>query len=93
LRIGVTSPTVTGVVLTGGRRVANKFGRRQSRPGSQSRHRLVVQSPTDSTGVIEAAAISPQSVLHLTDAGIHVAAYAVLVAAVSPFGVSWPYEQ
>jgi len=44
-------------------------------------------------------AVSPRSLLHLTDATIHVAAYAaaflftVLVAAVSPFGFSWPYKQ
>jgi len=51
------------------------------------------------TWVIEAAAVSPRSLLHLTDATIHVAAYAaaflfaVLVAAVSTFGFSWPYKQ
>jgi len=45
------------------------------------------------------AAVSPRSLLHLTDATVHVAAYAaaflfaVLVAAVSPFGFSWPYKQ
>jgi len=79
---------------TGGRRVADKFGRRQYRPGSQSRRRrLVVQSLTVST-----AAVSPRSLLHLTDDCIHVAAYAaaflfaVLVAAVSPFGFSWAYK-
>jgi len=59
------------VVLTGGRRVADKYRRRQSRPGSQSYRRLVVQSLTVST-----AAISPRSLLHLTDATIHVAGYA-----------------
>jgi len=85
--------------LFGGRRVADKFGCRQSRPGSHSHRHLVVQSQTVSTRVIEAAAISPQSLQHLTDATIHVAAYAaaflfaVLVAAVSPFGFSWPYKQ
>jgi len=93
-RIGVTSPTVTGVVLTGGRRVADKYRRRQSRPGSQSRRCLIVQSLTVST-----AAVSPRSLLYLTDATFHVAAYAaaflftVFVAAVSPFGFSWPYKQ
>jgi len=70
-RIGVTSPTVTGVVLTGGRRVTDKFGHRRTRPGSQSRRRLVVQSPTDSTGIAE----PPPSLLFLTDAIIHVAAF------------------
>jgi len=74
------------VVLTGERRVADKFGRRQSRPGSWCNRRLVVQSLTGST-----AAVSPQSLQQLTDPTIHVAAYAaaflfaVLVAAVVPF--------
>jgi len=59
-----------------------------------SRRRLVVQSPT-----ISAAAVSLRSLLHMTDATIHVAVYAaaflfaVLVAAVSPFGFSWPHKQ
>jgi len=81
------------VVLIGGRRVADKYRRRQSRPGSLSRLSLVVQSLTVST-----AAVSPRSLLHLSYATIHVAAYAaaflftVLVAAVSPFGFSWPYK-
>jgi len=41
------------------------------------------------------AAVSLRSLLHLTDATIHVAAaflFAVLVATVSPFGFSWPYK-
>jgi len=90
------SPTVTVVVLTGGCHFADKFGCQQSRPGSQSRRHLVVQSPTVSTGVVEAAAVSRRSLLPPTDAIIHVAAYAaaflfaVLVAAVSLFGFSWP---
>jgi len=51
-----------------------------------------------SSRVIEAAAVLPWSLLFLTYATIHVAAYAaaflfaVLVAAVSPFGFSWPYK-
>jgi len=58
----------------------------------------IIQSPTVSTGVTEAAAVLPPSLLFLTDVTIHVAAYAaaflfaVLVAAVSPFGFSWPYK-
>jgi len=47
------------------------------------------------TGVLDTAAVSPRSLVFLTDATFHVAAYAaaallfaVLVAAVSPFGFS-----
>jgi len=82
------------VVLTGERRVADKFGRRQSRPGALSRRRLVIQSLT-----VSAAAVLRRSLLQLTEATFHVAAYAatfpfaVLVAAVSPFVFSWPYKQ
>jgi len=57
-------------------------------------HRAVTVTSSDGLD----AAVSPRSLLHLTDATFQVAAYAaaflfaVLVAAVSPFGFSWPYK-